>query len=108
MYYSVDIPLSHQLKTRESYSIVDFSVICPDLLRFTNQKFWYKQMKGKTARRLLLEKYRNLFENKTIVCIEYEGLNEDQEREMFQVSSPRYSSLDFPSYIPREYRWEWH
>ncbi|KAF9782462.1 hypothetical protein BJ322DRAFT_1212853 [Thelephora terrestris] len=51
---------------------------------FTNQKHWYKQMKGKTARKLLPDKYRNLFENKTIVCIEYEGLNDDQEREMFQ------------------------
>ena len=43
-------------------------------------------MKGKTARKLLPEKYRNLFENKMIVCIEYEGLSDDQEREMFQVS----------------------
>jgi len=42
-------------------------------------------MKGKTARKLLPEKYRNLFENKMIVCIEYEGLSDDQEREMFQV-----------------------
>lgn len=42
-------------------------------------------MKGKTARKLLPEKYRSLFENKMIVCIEYEGLNDDQEREMFQV-----------------------
>ncbi|KAF9650444.1 hypothetical protein BDM02DRAFT_1436731 [Thelephora ganbajun] len=51
---------------------------------FTNQKLWYKQMKGKTARKLLPEKYRTLFENKMIVCIEYEGLRDDQEREMFQ------------------------
>lgn len=47
-------------------------------------------MKGKTARKILPEKYRAQFESKTIVCIEYEGLNEDQEREMFQVFSPRY------------------
>ena len=45
-------------------------------------------MKGKTARKILPEKYRVQFENKTIVCIEYEGLNDDQEREMFQVCSP--------------------
>jgi hypothetical protein len=42
-------------------------------------------MKGKTARKMLPEKYRTLFENKMIVCIEYEGLSDDQEREMFQV-----------------------
>jgi hypothetical protein len=60
-------------------------VIYPHLLRYTNQKLWYKQMKGKTARKMLPEKYRTMFENKMIVCIEYEGLSDDQEREMFQV-----------------------
>lgn len=53
-------------------------------------------MRGKTARKLLPEKYRNLFENKMIVCIEYEGLNDDQEREMFQVFFiSQYPSLSF-------------
>jgi hypothetical protein len=57
-------------------------------------------MKGKTARKLLPEKYRTMFENKMIVCIEYEGLNDDQEREMFQVFfSPRYPYLDFLTYL---------
>ena len=53
-------------------------------------------MKGKTARKLLPEKYRSMFENKMIVCIEYEGLNDDQEREMFQVFFiSQYPYLDF-------------
>jgi hypothetical protein len=58
-------------------------------------------MKGKTARRMLPEKYRAQFESKTIVCIEYEGLNEDQEREMFQVvSPPPCSLLGFLTHLP--------
>lgn len=66
-------------------------------------------MKGKTARKLLPDKYRNLFENKTIVCIEYEGLNDDQEREMFQVSfPPLYPFLNVLTYIIRESKWGWH
>lgn len=57
-------------------------------------------MKGKTARKLLPEKYRSMFENKMIVCIEYEGLNDDQEREMFQVFfTYRYPHLNFLTYI---------
>ena len=91
--------LPHQSKTRKSHSVSDPSVLYPGLLRFTNQKHWYKQMKGKTARKQLPEKYRIQFENKTIVCIEYEGLNDDQEREMFQVPLiPQYSFLDFFTY----------
>jgi len=54
-------------------------------------------MKGKTARRLLPEKYRTLFENKMIVCIEYEGLSDDQEREMFQVFLSSQSL--FPNFL---------
>ena len=45
---------------------------------------------------MLPEKYRAMFENKMIVCIEYEGLNDDQEREMFQVFFTfRYPHLGF-------------
>ena len=65
-------------------------------------------MKGKTARKMLPEKYRSMFENKAIVCIEYEGLNNDQEREMFQVSPPPYTCSSTSSHLSfREYRWEW-
>lgn len=57
-------------------------------------------MKGKTARRLLPERYRAIFENKMIVCIEYEGLSNDQEREMFQVFfTSRCPYFDFLTHL---------
>ena len=57
-------------------------------------------MKGKTARKLLPEKYRSMFENKMIVCIEYEGLSDDQEREMFQVFlASQYLSPNFLTHV---------
>jgi hypothetical protein len=59
-------------------------------------------MKGKTARKLLPEKYRSMFENKMIVCIEYEGLNDDQEREMFQVFPPPSTYTRPPHIHPLE------
>jgi hypothetical protein len=56
---------------------------------FTNEKLWYKDVgtSGKgTKKKLLPEKYRRLFANKQIVCIEYQDITDDDEREIFQVS----------------------
>ncbi|KDQ58244.1 hypothetical protein JAAARDRAFT_35059 [Jaapia argillacea MUCL 33604] len=50
---------------------------------FTGEKFWFKQT-GKTRRRLLPKQLVQQFRNKQVVCAEYEGLNGDQEREIFQ------------------------
>ena len=73
-------------------SSVDFIVPCsaPHMLhaRYTNQKLWYKGVRGAT-RKLLPQNYITLFANKQIVCVEYENLTEDQEREMFQVRYPQ-------------------
>ncbi|KAF7791991.1 hypothetical protein EIP86_003018 [Pleurotus ostreatoroseus] len=46
-----------------------------------NKKYWYLQQAKKT---LLPESYRRQFSAKQIVCVEYEELTDDQEREIFQ------------------------
>lgn len=52
---------------------------------FTNERLYYKQTPGcKQKRRLLSRAYINRFGNEQISCVEYDGLNEDQEREIFQ------------------------
>ncbi|KZT20510.1 hypothetical protein NEOLEDRAFT_1140615 [Neolentinus lepideus HHB14362 ss-1] len=52
---------------------------------FTNERLYYKQTPGcKTKRRLLPKAYINRFGNEQICCVEYDGLNSDQEREIFQ------------------------
>ncbi|KAI0699490.1 hypothetical protein C8T65DRAFT_659370 [Cerioporus squamosus] len=49
----------------------------------TNKKYWYKPAAGET--RLILPKpLMQAFANKQITCIEYDGLHDDEEREIFQ------------------------
>ncbi|KAL6301876.1 hypothetical protein BKA93DRAFT_919266 [Sparassis latifolia] len=49
----------------------------------TNKKYWYRNGPG-PKRALLPKQYMQTFANKQIVCVEYDGLNDDQEREIFQ------------------------
>ncbi|THG98166.1 hypothetical protein EW026_g3967 [Hermanssonia centrifuga] len=50
---------------------------------FTQKRFWYKQ--GLDAKKQQLPKqYIQNFANKQIVCMEFEGLTKEQEREIFQ------------------------
>lgn len=56
------------------------------LRRFTNEKLWYKSNATNTKRKLLSQHLRTQFANKQIVCVEYTGLDSDQEREIFQAS----------------------
>ncbi|KAH7922251.1 hypothetical protein BV22DRAFT_1037715 [Leucogyrophana mollusca] len=55
---------------------------------FSNDKYWYKLSSvSQTSRgpgKLLHDKYRRLFANKQIVCIEYQDLPDGDEREIFQ------------------------
>jgi hypothetical protein len=55
----------------------------------TNEKFWFKDVpssaKTKRSRKILPEKYRQLFKNKQVVCVEYQDLTENHERDIFQV-----------------------
>ncbi|OBZ73327.1 hypothetical protein A0H81_07172 [Grifola frondosa] len=49
---------------------------------FTNKKYWFK---GGTGKRVPLPKqYLQAFANKQIVCVEYDSLSDDQEREIFR------------------------
>ncbi|KAG1830222.1 hypothetical protein EV424DRAFT_1377838 [Suillus variegatus] len=54
----------------------------------TGDKYWYKpnasNQSGRSAGYILPDKYRRLFANKQIVCIEYQDLPDFEEREIFQ------------------------
>ncbi|KXN91873.1 hypothetical protein AN958_11175 [Leucoagaricus sp. SymC.cos] len=56
--------------------------------RATNEKYWYQDSASADSRRkhrtLLPEKYRRLFANKQVVCVEYGDLDDKNEREIFQ------------------------
>ena len=51
--------------------------------RESKKKYWYKE-KGKPGKQLP-PKYKRMFSNKQIVCIEYMEITEDDEREIFRV-----------------------
>ena len=58
-----------------------------DYVRVTSAKYWYKKLGGRRQGSSLSEKYKRLFANKQIVCIEYDELSEQNEREIFRVSN---------------------
>lgn len=59
----------------------------------TGEKLWYKDVGQSTrTRKILPEKYRRLFANKQIVCVEYQDITDSDEREIFQVSMAQLSS----------------
>jgi len=47
------------------------------------RKYWYKMKSGKTGKQLPA-KYKRMFANKQIVCIEYMEISADDEREIFR------------------------
>ncbi|KAI0289070.1 hypothetical protein BC826DRAFT_640390 [Russula brevipes] len=49
----------------------------------SKRKYWYKQKPGKIGKQLPT-KYKRMFANKQIVCIEYMEISEDDEREIFR------------------------
>jgi hypothetical protein len=54
----------------------------------SKKKYWYKQKEGKPGKQLP-PKYKRMFANKQIVCIEYMEISEDNEREIFRVRRDR-------------------
>ena len=50
----------------------------------TSKRYWCKKY-GANARLLLPTPLQQAFANKQIVCVEYDSLTEEQEREIFQV-----------------------
>ena len=75
----------------------------------TGEKLYYKDIgTSRPKRRLLPEKYRRLFANKQIVCVEYQDITDSDEREIFQVRFVPF--LFMPHDQPRESRgcnWAW-
>ncbi|PSR84196.1 hypothetical protein PHLCEN_2v5484 [Hermanssonia centrifuga] len=67
----------------ETRTCIDGKQRLTSMRRFTQKRFWYKQ--GLDAKKQQLPKqYIQNFANKQIVCMEYEGLTKEQEREIFQ------------------------
>jgi len=56
---------------------------------------WYKNSAGQ-SRKILPDQYKKRFANKQIVCVEYDNLDGDQEREIFQVSGKFFG---FPQHL---------
>ncbi|KAJ7717915.1 hypothetical protein DFH07DRAFT_692052, partial [Mycena maculata] len=53
----------------------------------TGDKLWYcdnPAHRTKSAKKLLPQKYRNMFDGKAVVCVEYQDLEDADEREIFQ------------------------
>jgi hypothetical protein len=75
-----------QIKTGK---IVRFDVFNPRLIYGSDskRKYWYKQKVGKPGKQLP-SKYKRMFADKQIVCIEYMEITEDDEREIFRVRLP--------------------
>ncbi|KAF9003044.1 hypothetical protein BDQ17DRAFT_1242532 [Cyathus striatus] len=73
-----------------------YRMVTDDVDRITGEKLWYKDVgtganDNKTAsassaraKKVLPEKYRRLFANKQIVCVEYQDITDGDEREIFQ------------------------
>jgi hypothetical protein len=56
----------------------------------TGDKLWFKEGVSKGPKRKMMpEKYRKVFANKQIVCVEYHDISEEDEREVFQVLPKR-------------------
>ncbi|KAJ7192694.1 hypothetical protein GGX14DRAFT_701320 [Mycena pura] len=61
--------------------------LIPHKDNLTGDKLWYRDNpdnRTRTAKKLLPEKYRKLFDNKAVVCVEYADLSGQDEREIFQ------------------------
>ncbi|KAJ7500610.1 hypothetical protein B0H11DRAFT_2275818 [Mycena galericulata] len=60
---------------------------CLDKDADTGEKFWYcdnPAVPMKSAKKIIPEKYRAIFDNKSVQCVEYSDLNDVDERDIFQ------------------------
>ena len=60
--------------------------------RNTHKKLYYKLLPGVKGE-LLPAQYRDQFRRKQIICVEYNDVTEENEREIFQVSVPLHSDM---------------
>ncbi|KAF7358876.1 hypothetical protein MSAN_01227800 [Mycena sanguinolenta] len=73
----------------EKYNSVSWKAwyIIPHKDPETGEKYWYRDNpdhRTRTAKKLLPQKFRNMFDGKAVVCVEYQGLDDADEREIFQ------------------------
>ncbi|KAI6127029.1 hypothetical protein F5141DRAFT_1186273 [Pisolithus sp. B1] len=68
----------------ERRTCIDGKQRLTSIQKFTNEKLWYKSSAQNPRRKLLPLHLRTLFANKQVVCVEYNDLTDDQEREIFQ------------------------
>ncbi|KAJ7884329.1 hypothetical protein B0H14DRAFT_2564386 [Mycena olivaceomarginata] len=55
--------------------------------RETGEKYWYRDnpdYRTRTAKKIFPPKFRNMFDSKAVVCVEYQDLDDADEREIFQ------------------------
>ncbi|ETW76345.1 hypothetical protein HETIRDRAFT_237652, partial [Heterobasidion irregulare TC 32-1] len=67
----------------ETRTCIDGKQRLTSIQKVTGKKYWYKQA-GATKRMCLPKSIRQAFANKQIVCVEYDNIPDDQEREIFQ------------------------
>jgi len=76
-----------QIKTRKATTL--FTLHSFQLsYRITGEKLWFREgssVARGVKRQLMPDKYRKVFCNKQIVCVEYHEISEEDEREVFQV-----------------------
>ncbi|KAF9078618.1 hypothetical protein BDP27DRAFT_1252376 [Rhodocollybia butyracea] len=73
----------------ESKTCIDGKQRLTSIHRITGEKLWFKDepSEGSTSaskRKILPEKYRTMFSNKQVVCVEYSDLTDGDERDIFQ------------------------
>ncbi|KAI6152714.1 hypothetical protein EDD17DRAFT_1491150 [Pisolithus thermaeus] len=76
--------VSFQDDGSERRTCIDGKQRLTSIQKFTNEKLWYKSSAQNPRRKLLPLHLRTLFANKQVVCVEYNDLTDDQEREIFQ------------------------
>ncbi len=64
------------------------------LLRLTGERLWFKEGSKGPKGKLMPEKYRKVFANKQIVCVEFHEISEEDEREVFQVNPSLYVPMN--------------
>ncbi|KAJ3812586.1 hypothetical protein F5876DRAFT_37066, partial [Lentinula aff. lateritia] len=73
----------------ESKTCIDGKQRLTSIQRYTGEKLWFKNdpsesSKNAAKRKILPDKYRQMFSNKQVVCVEYSGLTDADERDIFQ------------------------
>ncbi|EPQ53323.1 hypothetical protein GLOTRDRAFT_122491 [Gloeophyllum trabeum ATCC 11539] len=69
----------------EHRTCIDGKQRLTSIVNFTNEKYWFKENpQAARAHKLLPDKYRKEWGRIQVVCIEYDGLHESEEREIFQ------------------------